>query len=58
MTTGNVRRQITFGIGSYYFGSDEGDELKGLVGQVRRNTSFGRGKREMELGTASIPLPF
>jgi hypothetical protein len=53
-----VRRQITFGIGSYYFGSDEGDELKGLVGQVRRNTSFGRVKREMELGTASIPLPF
>ena len=40
VTTGNVRRQIMFGVGSYSVGSDEDDELKGHVGQVRRNTSF------------------
>jgi hypothetical protein len=39
MTCANVvRRQITFGMASYSIGRRE--ELKGYVGQVRRNTSF------------------
>lgn len=40
VTASNVKRQFTFGVGTYYFGNDEGEGLKGHVGQVRRQTSF------------------
>ena len=40
VTASNVQRQFTWGVGTYYFGNDEGDGVKGHVGQVRRQTSF------------------
>jgi hypothetical protein len=44
VTAANVRRQITFKIGSYHFGKP--GEPKGHVGQIRRNTSFWSRKEE------------